>query len=278
MKAILSTTYDDRYFFFLPIVAWSWNKIGVDVINFLPAAASDTDYNKYLEWLPRTNLIHNTIHDMGIKCEFQYFNCPDHKAATYAQCSRLYGACLDLPEDEILVTADVDMAIFGKYLFTKHATLDIYGADLVPEGQVPMCYVSAPVSYWRGIMDINGRNLQECLNELVGSIECEHFRGNQWSLDQGTLYKQLFGLNKPLLHAYQHWRGRPGTQFAGNRVDRDDNNWREYVNPSLIDAHLWRPGFSEENFEKILNLFEAMYPEEDFMWMIDYRNQYLKLI
>ena len=36
MKAILSSTYDDKYLWNLPLVTWCWNKLGIDVICFLP--------------------------------------------------------------------------------------------------------------------------------------------------------------------------------------------------------------------------------------------------
>lgn len=73
-------------------------------------------------------------------------------------------------------------------------------------------------------------------------------------------------------------RARPGTQFAANRVDRDDINWRAYVNDDLVDAHLWRPGYTDENFANIMELLTMKYPNEDFTWLRTYNEQYKNLL
>lgn len=266
MKAVISTTYDDRYLFFLPIVAWCWNKLGVDVICFLPSRdnpiLTNNDYQK-IELIKRNS-----------SASLFEFKCPENKEATYAQCSRLYACCLDLPKDEVLVTSDIDMAVFkvppheGSFWYA----LTILGVDLVPEGQFPMCYASGTAEDWRETMQINGRSYQQCLDGLLGEIECENMRGNYWSKDQGVLYNQAHET------AIKLPRARPGTQFANHRVDRDDINWRSYVNDDLIDAHLWRPGYEENNFNNILELLQAKFPNDNFQWLVDYRNEYIKLL
>jgi hypothetical protein len=278
MKAVISTTYDDKYLYFLPIVTWCWNKLGVDVICFMPKPKSKSDRDKL-------DLIIYYQQLQQLKFELECFESVEHKEATYAQCSRLYAACLDLPEDEILITSDVDMAVFSGINWflnpviegiTKDVvdySLAIYGCDLVPENQYPMCYARSSVKGWRNKMNINGRSYQKCLDDLLGEIECESFRGNYWGKDQGELY--LSNRSHPVIEVT---RARPNTQFADNRVDRDDQNWRSYVNDELTDAHLWRPGYSDENFPKILELLQIKYPKDDFKWLINYNNEYKKIL
>lgn len=264
MKAIVSTTHDDKYLFFLPIVCFMWNKLGVDVICFAPKAKAD-DFN-FLNLIARCGLSERNM--------VYSFDAPEHKQPTYAQCSRLFAAALDLPKEEVLITSDIDMAVFKvpphEEMFWTGLT--IYGGDLVPPKQFPMCYASATVEDWRNVMKINGRSYQQCLDDLLGEIECEGFRGNMWSKDQEELWN----------HAHENAiiisRARPGTQFASNRVDRDDANWRSYVNENLFDAHLWRPGYTDENFANILELLKMKYPDENFDWLINYRNEYIKLL
>lgn len=281
MRSVISTTFDDKYLFYLPITTWCWNKLGVDVICFLPIK----EFNESSKEYAKSKLVFDSINDTWDDSKNEYdsnftvchFKCPEHKEATYAQCSRLYAAALDLPEDEILITSDVDMAVFSDYL-TKdtNSLIHIYGHDLVPENQFPMCYLKAHVSTWRSFMKINGRSYQKCLDDLVGIIECQDFRGCQWSLDQDNAFQHIVGDKSTSKHC--HHRARPGTQFAANRVDRDDQNWRSYCGPDLIDAHLWRPGYTDKNFANILELLQTQYPMDSFDWLISYREQYIRLL
>ncbi len=260
MKAVISVTVDNpMYSFFVPIVTWCWSRIGINCI---------------------------VIHNGGVRhvvelwgccptgTSFHTFDAPSDKQATYAQVSRIYAAALDLPEDEVLITGDVDMATFGDYLKQKNADFDIFGYDLAPEKQYPICFVSATVKNWREAMQINGKSLQECLDADLGHIECLHFRGNYWGFDQEKLHSKV-----SLSHSlYLHGRAKPGTQFATRRVDRDNMFYEENINDQLIDAHLWRPGYTEENFPKILNLLQRMYPNDNFDWLISYTEKYRQLL
>lgn len=269
MKVIISSTYDDQYLFFLPIVNWCWNKLDVDVICFMPSLASNTNYSIYEQWLGRSTLVQTTAKS----CQFEYFTCQDHKQSTYAQCSRLFASSLDyLNPTEYLTVSDADMALF-KLPPTDYEHFCIFGADLVPENQFPMCYITSTTSSWRYAFRTWGSGYQHKLDKLVGSIECTDFRGNQWSLDQSEAFCKIMPEKPTLLN-----RASPGTQFATNRIDRDDTNWRSHLGIDLFDAHLWRPGYDDMNFANILELLSFQYPEENFQWLIDYRNYYIKLL
>lgn len=266
MKAIVSTTYDNQYLFFLPIIVFTWNKLGVDVICFAP----NGEFNK------KQGLVFGTVanHGLSKKNQMVYFDAPKHKQATYAQVSRLYAACLeDLQEDEILVTGDIDMAVFKVPPFEQNG-FTVWGIDLVPQKQYPMCYLSATVKDWRNAFDLNKVTCQQALDRLLGEDECQDYRACRWAVDQEQAYNKI-SLNSAINYIE---RARPGTQFADNRVDRDDINWRRYVNSSLVDAHLWRPGYTDENFANIMELLTTMYPNDDFSWLVQYRNEYIKLI
>lgn len=271
MKVILSTTHDDLYYFFLPLVVWSWKKLGIETICFKPYFKLPGYDAKEVS---KAMLMEKFTKGSGLWLEG--FQAPKDKEATYAQCSRLFGACLDLPEDEILITGDIDMAIFNADYFRQAASgqIHVFGADLVTEGQVPMCYVAMPVKTWREVMWITpGVSYQHYLDELLGPLETEHFRGNYWAKDQETICKQLTHNNWPVV---RHNRASKPYSFATRRADRD--GWPQVPAPDIIDAHLPRPGFTDENFQKILTLFQTLYPNDDFQWMIDYRNEYIKLL
>lgn len=263
MKVVISSTYDDKYLYFLPIVTWCWNKLGVDVICFLPRSNQPIDK---MALISKVQIEHN------LRQKYYFFEAPEHKEATYAQCSRLYGACLDLPEDEVLIVSDIDMANFK--IPPHENAITIFGSDLVPNEQFPMCYATGTVKEWREALGINWYNktYQFMLDGLLGGIECEHMRGNYWGKDQQTLWEKTKEVATLIP------RARPNTQFASNRVDRDDINWRAYVDENLVDAHLWRPGYEENNFLNILELLKLKYPQEDFTWLINYTQQYKALL
>ncbi len=266
MKAILSCTPDDLYLFNLPFAIHSWNKIGVDCI-VINTPVSDPAIVK------RATLVVEQC--QRLKSKFCSVQSPPEKAATYAQCARLYAAALpSIGGPENLITADADMCVFNREYWEQYDNngwISIVGADLVPPEQYPMCYISMPVAGWRAIMEINGRTIQQCLDDLLGSIECDNFRGNYWGKDQETAYKMI--ADKPgLLKLYN--RAKPGTQFATRRADRD--GWPEDIPADIIDAHMPRPGYLWENLIKILNLFDTMYPEDDHLWMVQYAEDYIE--
>ena len=281
MKAIISSTYDDKYLYFLPIVTWLWNKLGVDVICFLPYRLDKTTYPvktgiegddlRYTINDPRFGLIVNTCYAQNLKLQKHFFTCPEHKEATYAQCSRLYAACLDLPEDEVLITSDIDMGIFK--IPDYAGFFSIFGTDLVPPNQYPMCYVSAEVKQWRLAIGV-GKTYQEQLDLLLGEIDCDNMKANYWAKDQETLFNLLKNSGAKI----EMNRAKTGTQFATNRIDRDDSFWRERLSPDIIDCHFWRPGYTDENFSKTLELLQYFYPNEDFTWIVEYTQAYKKLV
>lgn len=261
MKAIISSTFDDTYLFYLPITTWLWNKLDVGVICFMPTPIQE-------EWLKL-----NTVQKYS-NAQLHFFDAPEHKKATYAQCSRLYAAALNLPDDEILITSDIDMAVFSVPKYSSGGLFTIFGKDLVPEKQYPMCYISASAELWRKAFNPNNKSIQDCLDELLGNIECENMRGNYWCLDQEKAYnvisKDDFKISIP--------RAIPGTQFASNRIDRDDIFFMDRLSPEIIDYHMHRPCYTDENFSKILSVIRYFYPNDDLSWMERYRQQYKKLV
>ena len=43
MRAVISTTHDPKYSFFLPIVSYCWHKLGVKVICFTPETSNEIE-------------------------------------------------------------------------------------------------------------------------------------------------------------------------------------------------------------------------------------------
>lgn len=257
MKAILSCTDNDLYSFFLPITTWSWKQIGVTSVVFVPKIRS-------------------------AKFEFAMDSCPvgtmffeidvaEDRQPTYFQCARLFGGFLSLPKDEILITGDIDMAVFGnEFEKAKSDKITIWGADLVPAGQYPICYVAMSVENWRKVMCIGEcQTYMQCLENLLGEIQCDNMRGNYWAKDQETIYNAINQSGLPI-----EFINRARSEFnktASRREDRD--GWGQGVD--IIDAHLPRPGAKHENFHKTITLLEKTYPGQTD-WIVTYRNKFVE--
>lgn len=269
MKAIISSTYDSKYLFFIPIVTWCWNKLGVDVVCFIPELYLD---GANLEEEEKLDLISKVCKEQGLKISYNTFSAPEHKEATYAQCLRTYAAALDLPEDEILCTSDVDMALFQIPPYISGFT--VFGSDLVPPKQYPICYISAKVKDWRNAFEINGRTYQQCIDDLLGDIEAQEYRGNFWAKDQENAYNKI-NLTQELNYVP---RSNGQNQWATKRYDRDDSYILDRLSSDTIDFHMNRPGYEDKNFEIILTILKYHFPDENFQWLIDYTNAYKQLL
>lgn len=269
MTAILSTTIDDLYLFNLPFAAYSWWRIGVPSIIFWTR-----EFDQFQHENKRVLAFRNCPPSL-----FYYIDAPERKAATYAQCARLYAAGIQsilIDPDEHLITSDADMAVFDAEWWHRLAIDDnfhIMGNDLVPPEQFPMCYIVAKARLWANAMQIFGMNPQQKLDQLLLNLKADNFRGNYWAKDQETAYRHIFYHNS---HTFYHSRAKEGTQFATRRADRE--GWPDPIPPDILDAHLPRPGYLPENFGKILALFKAMYPDDDLEWMTQYYNDYIKLL
>lgn len=265
MRAILSCTADDLYSFSMPFAVYGWKLIGVDCIVFVPMDNYDASDSAVF----RLGMAMGMCSKIASGTEFRRFVAPPEKVITYAQCIRLYAAAHGTDAD-IFITSDADMCVFnGNFWqqFDYNGAINIIGSDLVPEGQVPMCYIAAPVVGWRHFMQIGVRSAQQCVDDLLAHLEAEHFRGNYWSKDQETAYHEIHSAPYPIV---RHNRAKPGTQFATCRADRD--GW--HVTHDIIDAHLPRPGWTPENFAKIKELFAIMYPETDHSWMDEFHAEF----
>lgn len=282
--AVISTTYDDKYLFYLPITAWVWNKLNIHVECYAPYLQTSEENKKI-------DLINDYKRLQGIQLSYQGFAAPKHKEATFAQVVRLFAAAeIHYAQDTVLISSDIDMLCFGNiFRELNDGNIHLIGADLLDESmkQIPMCYISMMAKQWRNAMDmwkptgVNERGqqegrlktYQECLDETIGQVESEHFRGCQWSFDQNLAYNKINGLE-----VRKHSRAKMPERFANNRIDRDDQFWQERLHPDIIDYHCHRPGYTDENFEKILTVIKYFYPNDNLTWMKEYQQQYKLLL
>lgn len=265
MRAVVSSTYHDNYFFLLPVITWCWNKLGIDVICFLPTPFA-AEASKW-------NFVMNAMEQKELNFHVNFFEAPEHKQATYAQCLRNYAACLDFDDNDVLCVSDVDMALFKIPAYIDNGEFSIVGYDLVPAGQYPECYIIGEAGLWREAFDLHGKTYQKAIDDLLADDECQDYRACRWSVDQEQGYLKISPTNPNLVA-----RSNGQNQFAQNRIDRTDTYWRDRLNHDVIDAHLWRPGYEGGAFENILELLTFFYPDENFDWLRTYRTDYMKLL
>lgn len=257
MIAVLSATEHDFYAMPLPFAVYSWAKIGVRCIVFVPNAET-----------PKLDLAYKYCND----ALFYGFDAEEKRVPTFSQVSRLFGAAIpNINLYETMITADSDICVFSEfYEQLKTDKIHIVGADLTPKDQYPMCFIAMQGYKWIEVMEIDG-TYQEHIAALINPIEGINIRGEQWSYDQWYAKKKIDASGYEVV---LHNRSNGVTQFATRRADRD--GW--YFDPyNIIDAHLPRPLTDESNFNKVYELFKLKYPFDNLQWMIDYRNEYLKL-
>jgi hypothetical protein len=265
MRAIISCTSDPLYSYYLPISAFCWNKLGVKVVAFTPDVVSKATFFA----MQTMNFEHkNENLSFG-------FIARDDKRPTYSQLSRLMAwGIKDIDDNEVVYTSDSDMLNFQLPPYDDSFDFTVWGYDLTPNNQYPVCYVGAKKKTWNQYFAVGDNGYQEALDYHLGGIECDNMRGNYWCYEQELIFNTLQNANCKLIP-----RSNGQNQFALNRVDRTDLHYKDRLNPdTLVDAHLWRPGYTDENFPKILELMQIMYPNEGFQWLIDYTNAYKQLL
>ena len=137
-----------------------------------------------------------------------------------------------------------------------------------------MCYGVGQVGTWRTL--IGEGTVQEHLDKLLGDIECDNMRGNYWGKDQETLWN-LLNTNDEVDYRLFN-RAKPGTQFATNRLDRDDAYILERLSPDIVDYHANRPGYEPHNFQTIMAILNYYFPHEDLSWIDTYNEKFKQLL
>lgn len=158
-----------------------------------------------------------------------------------SQCIRLYAHTCVKP-DTMLMTSDIDMLPLSDYWKPKNEDITCYGRNLSREHQ-PICYIAMTAKNWAHVMG----------NDMKADIS--HF-GESWTTDQDIVTAKLSGFKRTEII-------RPICQRTGypsGRIDR--SAWdRSLMKTERIDAHLLRPGWTPENWTKIMDLItECLHP------------------
>lgn len=265
--AVISTNENDDYLFYVPLVCYCWNKLSIGVFVMFNVSKDEKSQAKknLVENLPQLDY-DNTFYDIpkitGMRQEM------------VTQCSRLY--VVDLTHYNCLfITSDSDLIPLSKYWQPDENEFTAYGRDL-SDRHYPICFLSANRKKWTELMNLTGNFKADMERDLLPrqDVHSDKFE-DYWQVDQNLVAEKLSNFKLTSIE-----RGiNSVTGYPTGRIDR--SSWKKSLEqPERIDAHLFRKGYEQENWDKIMNLvIECFNPTEyELNWLNNYRNEYLKLL
>lgn len=234
---ILSTDSSKEYFELLPLVCYSWKKLGYSPV----VLAVNTSYSTYQ--LLKKHCSSKILHISGMA------NVRD---STMSQLWRLF-AYKGFEDDDVLLTSDADMVI-GKDIFTHEGDIVSYGFDLTGRSEIPICYVKATAKKWEELMG------EFTIPEKAYSEKWEDY----WSVDQQLLTQRAkeYGFDKI------KFVDRGNNNKHGLPTGRWDRHDWQHIPADIIDVHMKR-----NDFDAQIQVFKYLWPGDDYQFLIDFKNE-----
>jgi hypothetical protein len=273
LRPILATSRDHSYDFFMPLTVMMWRKVvGAEPIVFL----SETEK----EWSEKSGqVLQEALTEIGVKWNW-VGHIEGYLPAQCAQSSRQHAAALDLPEDDILMTADVDMFPLSREWYLQHDPakwdFSLFYSNAYGEKYPPyFCtnYLAGTVKMWREIMGLEptGTVTAQLQKSFDRHLCRYHDSWSGWNFDELYFGSRLKG-----------WDGFPNRcQFIrregggppSDRIDR--SGWPSSYDWSRVwvDTHLIRPGALHDNWVRIRPMLEQFLPEK-MAWIDSYLLKY----
>lgn len=282
VRPVISSSHDHSYQPFAPMTILMWREvIGWDPILLLvedEEAWSRTAFDRVmLEYLRQIN------------ADFRFIGkIEGYETAQQAQSSRQHVAALDLPEDDILMTADIDMFPLSKLWFHQHDATkwdftlfysNAYGNMNPPVSPPYHCtsYMAGTVKVWREIMGLKvtgevASQLQSNFDKHLGRA-CDSWTA--WNCDEVFFGSRI-----------KAWDGYPDRcqmipRYGGPPDDRvDRSNWpttlsKTYLS-SKVDAHCIRPPALAPNWKPLRELLSYYLDGKDMEFIDSFVSRYRK--
>lgn len=273
-RVVLSSDRNPDYAFFAPLSCLLWKRHGYKALLFIVGTAA--------EWRADPRLRASLERSREVGAEIHFIPTFDGvRTSTVAQCVRMFGAAVPLAEDDYLLTSDIDMFPLGPWVGgnrNPEKDLQIYYANAYHEGvpHYPMCYIGATVKTWRNVVACDpGSYAFVIINALANVLKnAPKDTAGAWSYDEYVLSRLI-----------SQWTGFPDrvqlidrTFVEGEwRLDRSmpAKIWAEVpALTGIADAHLPRPGFTDEGWAQIRPVLNLALPRELMSWCDDYREQW----
>jgi hypothetical protein len=283
-RAVVSSSADNIYGFFTPILGRLWR----DLIGYKPLFILFKDED---EWTrsPDTAFILKTLKDDGH--EVIFINpVAGYRTSTVMQLSRVLAAAIpSVADDDYLLTSDADMLPLNRSYFHQqdpNYRFHIFSADAyadIAHGQhspkYPMCYLGTEARYWKEIMGIKTQDIDvEAGRALQGRLDTWH---NDEEYLVSCLWRHPFHAGR-IEKTKDHYaigscelfmRGWDASGIAFKRLDRAA--WSYENNQDAVDAHFFRPGYTERAC--LLKLISVFYPSS-LEWVTNYIDTFAKLV
>jgi hypothetical protein len=237
---ILSTDNNPDYYSLLPLVCYSWKKIGYTPVIIFVNVPYNT-WKKIMDACPEAK-------------SHVLYSIDGVKDSTYAQLQRLFMGKYAPSPDDVFITADADM-IIARDIFSHDVSqgqIISYGYDLTGRSELPICYVKATAAKWRELMG------EFTIPDAAYNGKWETY----WSVDQQLLTQRAneYGMGRITFvdRGNQNKHGLPT-----GRWDRHDF---AHIPDSIIDVHMPRGDWGAQ-----IQVFERLWPGEDHSFITKFR-------
>jgi hypothetical protein len=290
-QVITSTDLNKDYSFFIPIIYFAWKNLGYDLNLFINCSVSNL-------MAKNNEILFKVLNELKIKSIFLHnkdYNIPQEYSWSLSPFSRLFGCYFDLPDNDYLLTTDIDMIPLDSKWFNSidENKINIYGEDGSTGGyghsRYPICYIGMTVGKWKNLIGYDvKKTLNETINYKLSNIPKTLTEGQWRSLDE-TYFHYLFRdlasdeMRKSAIFYFRYMIPNPAFKGHDNktpfilpagRIDR--SNWDLSMLPTAIDAHCPRPGYNDENWSKILPILEKCLTDDQLKYTKNYREEFIK--
>ena len=273
-KVILSTDVKNLFFtWFVPIVSLLWYEKMEWQPVILIVYLSEEDFTLQI------NLIIKYAIASGIEVHKYKHTLPTSKYPMKVSLTAVrFGACVfDWPEDTYILTSDVDMwplsaDFYNKETYYNSAVHILYAngyGNPKSASEYAACYIGMKLSTWREVMKCHkGQDMMSFVAELR-----DFEGGNPWGIDQRGFTKRL-----------KQWNGFPNNVHFTSRNPRFDRIDRKYHKnnyvwtPQKVEAHVFRPAFTAENWPRIRAILSHVLDQEQMEWVDGYAEHICSLL
>jgi len=270
-RVILGCDTNLDYAFSLPIACLAWRKRG-----WLPTIIFAGDV---ADWMrePRLYLVASRCRELGAEATWVGRFSEVSRTSTVAQCSRLLGHLVPgIESGDDLITSDADMIPVGPWVggrALEPGTFQSYYANAYAGEGIPhwpICYLRAEASTWAEVM--GGGTLREALADLLSLAPSDST--GAWNFDEHEFGRRLVAWGGYATRARfvdrrfveGEWRiDRCGWNDAMGEVSRRGSL------QGVADAHIIRPGWTDENWPRLRWLLTLLFSSDQMAWVDEYR-------
>lgn len=231
----------------------AWNKLGWRLCIMITADVNPADLHlpAYFQPTEKPSTIIIKLPDI-----------PELRPATIAQAGRLYAAN-ELPEDDLIMTCDMDLIPLSDYWHPDPERITVYGHDLTWHSFFPMGYCAMSGMNWKKYMKLTGDTKADILTDAQDKTISHNPYGEKWEEYWDYDWDLLTTRLRPYKHLIEFKdRGQiniAGATLAKGRIDRHNIDATQKQPEPFIDMHYHNTSLRNDRrdivFEEIFNRF-----------------------